>query len=79
MLSLSFDRILASPFERACQTAQIVAQALRLDRSEEIEQLAPDHSAEDLVSALAVYSSQKNILVIGHEPLLSRTLAFLLA
>ncbi|HEX5021275.1 MAG TPA: histidine phosphatase family protein [Candidatus Binatia bacterium] len=42
-LSLSFDRILSSPLERARQTAKIVAQTLKLeDRSEEIEQLCPD-------------------------------------
>jgi len=66
--------------ERARQTAKIVAQALRLeDRVEEIEQLSPDQSVEDLLSALAGYSSEKGILLIGHEPLLSATVSFLLS
>jgi phosphohistidine phosphatase len=79
-LSLSFDRILASPLERARQTAKIVAQALQLeDRVEEIEQLCPERSVQDLMSALISYSSEKNILLVGHEPLLSRTVSFLLS
>ena len=79
-LALSFDRILSSPLERARQTAKIVAQALQMeDRLEEIEQLAPDHSVRDLLTGLAAYAGEKHILLVGHEPLLSRTVAFLLS
>jgi phosphohistidine phosphatase len=79
-LSLSFDRILTSPLERARQTAKIVAQSLKLeDRLEKIDQLAPDQSVQQLLSALVSYSSEKKILLIGHEPLLSRTVSFLLS
>ena len=80
VLSLSFDRILSSPLERARQTAKIVAQALRLEnRLEEIEGLCPDRSVQDLLSGLAAYSGDKHILLVGHEPLLSRTVSFLLS
>ena len=79
-LSLSFDRILTSPFERARQTAQIVAEALHMqDRLEEIQELCPDQSVQDLLSGLAAYASKKNILLVGHEPLLSSTVSFLLS
>jgi phosphohistidine phosphatase len=79
-LSLSFDRILTSPLERARQTAQIVAQALQLEeRMEEIEQLAPDQPVQELLSALARYERERNILLIGHEPLLSGAVSFLLS
>jgi phosphohistidine phosphatase len=79
-LSLSFDRILSSPLERARETAKIVAQALQLeDRLEEFEQLEPGHSARDLLSGLANYAGKKQILLIGHEPLLSQTVSFLLS
>jgi len=79
-LSLSFDRILTSPFERARQTAKIVAQVLRLeDRLEEIEQLSPDQLVQNLLSALGAYSDKKEILLVGHEPLLSSTVSFLLS
>lgn len=79
-LSLSFDRILTSPFERARQTAKIVAEALRSeDRLEEVQELAPDQSVQDLLSGLAKYSGDKNILLVGHEPLLSSTVSFFLS
>jgi len=79
-LSLSFDRILTSPFERARQTAQIVAQTLRLeDRLEEFEQLCPAQSVQDLLSGLAAYSGEKEILLVGHEPQLSSTISVLLS
>ena len=79
-LSLPLDRILTSSLERARQTAKIVAQFLKLeDRLEEIEQLSPDHSVQDLLSALVAYSGEKSILLVGHEPLLSHTVSFLLS
>ncbi len=79
-LALTFDRILTSPLERARQTAKIVAQALQLEgRLAEIEQLAPDQSVQDLLSGLSAYGNDKNILLVGHEPLLSSTVAFLLS
>ena len=79
-LSLTFDRILTSRLERARQTAMIVAKNLQLeDRVEEIEQLAPEQKVENLLAALAAYSGQKNILLVGHEPLLSSTISYLLA
>jgi phosphohistidine phosphatase len=79
-LSLSFDRILSSPLERARQTAKIVAQTLKLeDRVEEIEQLCRDRSAQDLLAGLATYSGDKEILMVGHEPLLSSTVSFMLS
>ena len=71
-LSLTFERILTSPLERARQTAKIVAQILQLEnRVEEIEQLSPEQSAQDLLRALVPYSDQKEILLVGHEPQLS--------
>jgi phosphohistidine phosphatase len=79
-LSLSFDRILTSPFERARQTAKIVAQTLEIaDRLEEIPQLGADQSIQELLSGLAGYATDKEILLVGHEPLLSKTVSFLLA
>ena len=79
-LSLTFDRILTSPLERARQTAKIVAQTLQLEnRVEEVEQLSPEQSAQDLLRALVPYSDQKQILLVGHEPQLSNTISVLLS
>jgi len=79
-LSLTFDRILSSPLERARQTAKIVGQALQMeDRIEEIQPLCPDQSVQDLLSGLAAYAGEKKILLVGHEPLLSSTVSYLLS
>jgi len=79
-LSLSFDRILTSPLTRARETAKIVAQSLQLeDRVTEIEQLSPDQSVQELLSGLTAYAGDKDILLVGHEPLLSSAVGFLLA
>ena len=59
-LSLTFERILTSPLERARQTAKIVAQILHLEeRVEEIEQLSPEQSAQDLFVRLGCLLGQK--------------------
>jgi len=79
-LSIPFDRILASPLVRARQTADIVAGVLHMeDRVEEIQELSPDRSVQDLLSGLAAHAGKSNILLIGHEPLLSSTVSFLLS
>ena len=79
-MSLSFDRILTSPLARARETAKIIAQSLQLeDRLAEIEQLGPDRSVQELLSGLAAYAGDKNILLVGHEPLLSSTVSFLVS
>jgi len=79
-LSIPFDRILTSPLVRARQTADIVAEVLHMeDRVEENQELCPDQSVQDLLSGLAAYAGKSNILLIGHEPLLSSTVSFLLS
>jgi phosphohistidine phosphatase len=79
-LSLPLDQILTSPFERARQTAKIVAQTLQLENQlAEFEQLCPDQSEKDLISGLVAYSDAKQILLVGHEPLLSSTVSYLLS
>jgi phosphohistidine phosphatase len=78
-LSVPFDRIVTSPLERARQTAQIVAEALKMqNRLEEIEELAPDRSVQELLRGLRSETRLEHILLVGHEPLLSATVSFLL-
>ena len=79
-LAVPFDRILASPVERARQTAQLLAEALNLEkRLDEVSELAPDGSVQDLISCLAGYQQSEHLLLVGHEPLLSETVSFLLS
>jgi phosphohistidine phosphatase len=78
-LEIDFDRILTSPLARARQTADIVAKKLDLEtRLEDLQELSPHTPAEELVSSLAAYRDAHNLLLVGHEPLLSETASYLL-
>jgi phosphohistidine phosphatase len=78
-LEVTFDALLTSPLLRARQTADIVAQAIGLnDRVEEISGLAPESSVDNLIFGLARFRGREHVLLVGHEPLLSQTIAFLL-
>jgi len=78
-LGVSFDAILTSPLARARQTADIVAKELGLQAHlSVVETLQPGSSIETLLSALSAYENREHVLLIGHEPLLSDTAAFLL-
>jgi phosphohistidine phosphatase len=79
-LKIDFDRILTSPLVRARQTAEIVAAVGDLeDELEELQQLSPQTAVQELISSLAAYRELENLLLVGHEPLLSKTAAYLLA
>jgi phosphohistidine phosphatase len=78
-LDISFDGILTSPVLRARQTAEIVATALGLEsRLEEVSGLAPESTVEHLLFGLERYQDRKHILMVGHEPLLGKTIGSLL-
>ena len=75
-MAIAFDKLLTSPWLRAKQTADILAEVLDLT-PEELPELAGDHSPEELIKALAAHHGRRTLLV-GHEPLLSATVAALL-
>jgi phosphohistidine phosphatase len=76
-LGVSFDAVLTSPLLRARQTAEIVAAELGLEAYlEEIPELAPQHSVDRLVSALARFDNKKALILVGHEPLLGFAFSF---
>jgi phosphohistidine phosphatase len=79
-LNIPFDALLTSPLLRARQTAEIVASTLGLeDRLEEISGLAPESTVEHLMFGLTRYQDRSHVLLVGHEPLLSKTLISLLS
>jgi phosphohistidine phosphatase SixA len=64
---------------RARQTAEIVAQALGLEKNlEELSALAPGNSPSDLWTSLAPYRDREHLLLVGHEPFLSAVFSYLL-
>ena len=77
--NIAFDAVVTSPALRARQTAEIVAAALGLESVlEEMSELAPESSVESLLFNLTRFQNHSNLLLVGHEPLLSDLAAFLL-
>ena len=80
-LELTFDLVLSSPFLRARQTAEIVAGELKLKkRLEFFDGLVPGGSPRVLIHALnELRPAPENILLVGHEPYLSRLISLLVS
>ena len=80
-LNLSFDLILSSPFVRARQTAEIVAGELKLKkRIEFFDGLVPGGNPKALIHVLnELKPAPENILLVGHEPYLSRLISLLVS
>jgi phosphohistidine phosphatase len=79
-VGLSYDLILSSPYLRAKQTAEIVAQMVHT--SEDVmlvDSLAPEGNPRQLIEALrSDHRERQDVLLVGHEPYLSRLISTLL-
>lgn len=70
------DRIVSSPYERAVETAAIVADSLGTEiRVEPCEALQPGGTPEALFEFLGRQAARHAVLVVGHEPDLSQLAA----
>jgi phosphohistidine phosphatase len=80
-LELHFDAILTSPYARARQTAEIVANELNLTSVLQlVDAIGADSSAETVLTAVQkLIRKQSSILVVGHEPILSSLISLLLS
>ena len=80
-LGLSFDLILSSPFLRARQTADVVADVFGTGKNVELsEHLAVGGDPESLVRELnSRFDSLKSVLIVGHEPYLSSLVSTLIS
>ncbi len=80
-LNLSFDLILTSPYVRALETAELVAEEFGLaTRVERTPHLAPDGNPRALMALIG--SGQRedgSILAVGHEPCLSQLISVLVS
>jgi len=71
--------ILSSPYIRARQTAEIAAEVLRYDKKIlHTEALLPEGSPQSLWEELRSRRQESAVLVAGHEPMLSSSVAWLL-
>jgi phosphohistidine phosphatase len=78
-LDLSFDVIVSSPFVRARQTAEIVAEAFKV-KLQFSETLIPGGSAKQLIEFInRLAPPWQDIMVVGHEPYLSELISLLVS
>lgn len=71
-------RVIASPYVRARQTAELVTQHLALTAPTFSELLTPDAEAVQSVSMLADFSADcQSALAVLHQPLVSRLILYL--
>jgi phosphohistidine phosphatase len=78
-MDLRFDLILSSPFLRAKQTAEIIAESLKLKKQLGFsDALTPDGNPKALIRQLnELKPVPENILLVGHEPYLSCLISLL--
>ncbi len=78
-MELEFDLILSSPYVRARQTAEIIAEAFNQRKKLSYsEALTPSGSAAKLIGYLNQLEPRpKDVLLVGHEPYLSQFIALL--
>jgi phosphohistidine phosphatase len=75
----NFDCILTSPLVRATQTADLVAEAYSNNPHPQVlPALSPDVSPREAISAFAPFARHGKVLVVGHEPQLSKLVALML-
>lgn len=80
-MGVRWDRICTSPLLRARQTAQVVAEvyAWPATRIEEQEALQPGGNPREIMALLAGQNRNARVLLVGHEPDLSRLASTLLS
>ena len=78
-LDVSFDVVLTSPYARALRTAEILAEVYESDKLFETAHLTPEAGAKDIVDEVNEnFSAAGEIVLVGHEPFLSRLISMLL-
>lgn len=73
------DVLAASPFKRAFDTAEIIAEAYGDVKVERVPELAPGTGVDGVLGWLGGQNGRETVAVVGHEPDLSRFVCALLA
>jgi phosphohistidine phosphatase len=68
---LKAKQIVTSPLRRARETAEIVAQTLKIPLLEEWDELMPDGDRDSLYRKLARIERGSGVVLVGHEPYLT--------
>ena len=79
-LGIRPDLILSSPYDRAWQTAKIVAKAFKVPKAlKQSEQLRPDGDPARLIAELRAHARLGRVMLVGHEPYLSGLVSTLIS
>ncbi|MBI5953499.1 MAG: phosphohistidine phosphatase SixA [Chloroflexi bacterium] len=79
-LGVEFDLILSSPYVRAVETAEILADVLKVKKDVQFsENLVPSGGPEALIAELNEKYKADSIALVGHEPFLSALIGLLVA
>jgi phosphohistidine phosphatase len=78
-LDLSFDMILTSPYARALRTAEILAESFDSKKLFVTNRLAADADPSSIIDEINdSFNLLQNIVLVGHEPFLSKLISTLL-
>jgi phosphohistidine phosphatase len=79
-MDLSFDLVLTSPYIRAFRTAEIVGEVFGSKKVFESRNLIPSAEPKAVIDEINEnFSALKQIVLVGHEPFLSRLISVLLS
>ncbi|QSR88795.1 phosphohistidine phosphatase SixA [Methylacidiphilum caldifontis] len=75
-LGIKPDEILSSPLNRAVQTAEIIAQAMKIEKKPLIiPELENGHPTSELLEIIKNYGKPSSLFLVGHMPSLAEHLA----
>ena len=77
-LGVAFDLILSSPYVRACETAEILADVFKMKNKIVFnDHLTPEGNPELLIGEINEKHSVDSLAIVGHEPYLSGLIGLL--
>ena len=80
LLGVEFDLILSSPYVRACETAEILANVFKMkDKIVLSDSLIPEGNPDLLIGEINEKHTVDSLAIVGHEPYLSSLIGLLTA
>ena len=73
------EQVVSSPFARTRQTARVLADVLDTGETEELAALSPEGPVAEIVQFLSAWASDRDLVLVGHEPDLGRLAGSLLS
>jgi phosphohistidine phosphatase len=79
-LGVEFDLILSSPYVRAAETAEILADVFKMKKEVKFsDNLVPTGDPNLLIAELSETSNVESVAIVGHEPFLTSLIGLLVS